>query len=79
MACSTQKTACQLLAEAESAYHALMTGQALVEITDQNGDRVKFAQARKSDLYTYIQNLRSQCPDTVNTTIVVTGPAGFYF
>lgn len=48
------------LAEAEAAYHALMTGQSAVQVRDQNGETVTFVAANKSDLMAYIQSLRSQ-------------------
>ena len=52
-----------LLDEARVAYHALMMGQALVEVRDQNGELVRFKAANRSDLYAYIQELERQvCP-----------------
>lgn len=64
------------LAQAESAYHDLMTGSATKVFVDQNGERVEFIAAKKSDLYSYIQQLRgSVAPNTVN----VPRPFGFIF
>lgn len=63
MACPapiTQAELLVLLAEARSAYHKLMTGSALAEIRDQNGENVRFTAARKADLYAYIQDLERQ-------------------
>ena len=48
------------LAEAESAYHDLMTGKAVVEVTDQNGEKVTFHRASASKLAQYIQSLKMQ-------------------
>jgi len=48
------------LAEAESAYHDLMTGKAVVEVTDQNGEKVVFHRASASKLAQYIQSLKTQ-------------------
>jgi hypothetical protein len=80
MSCTGNLTACKQLKEAEAAYHNLMTGTAIVEITDQNGDRVKFGSANRANLYSYIQDLRLLCPDTVATAQPkVSGPAGFIF
>ena len=45
------------LAEAEAAYHALMTGQAAVSFTDQNGERVEYRGADAPRLAAYIQAL----------------------
>jgi gpW. len=81
MACQpemTQEEIRQLLSEARKAYHQLMTGTAVVEVRDQNGESVRFSAARRSDLYAYIQDLASQlivagCPRRPN------GPARFIF
>ena len=52
-----------LLAQARAAYHKLMTGRAAVEITDQNGEKVRFTAAKKQDLYNYILQLEAAiCP-----------------
>lgn len=62
MSCSkpTQAELQTLLSEARAAYHKLMTGISLVEVTDQNGEKVRFTAARKTDLYAYIQDLERQ-------------------
>jgi gpW len=57
-----QVTLQQQITDAETAYHNLMTGRMARVVVDQNGERVEFAAARKSDLYTYIQQLKAQMP-----------------
>jgi len=67
-----------LLAEARAAYHQLMTGQAVVEIKDQNGESVRFTSARRADLYAYIQELQALlCPAPVGARSH--RPMGFIF
>lgn len=78
MSCSTTPTTQQLLSEAEKAYHNLLTGTAVVEVTDQNGERVRFASARRADLYQYIQQLRAML-SVAPTVSPINGPAGFIF
>jgi hypothetical protein len=48
----------QLLAEAEAAMHRLMTGTAVVEVKDSNGEQIKYNQASLTKLAAYIQNLK---------------------
>lgn len=59
-----------LLADAEAKYHALMTGRAIVELRDQNGETVRYSQARKGDLKLYVEELRA----LVNGTGTGSGP-----
>ena len=47
----------QQLADAKAAYHALMTGQAAVSFTDQNGEHVEYNRASADNLAAYIQTL----------------------
>ena len=49
-----------MLAQAEEAYHSLMIGQGVAEFQDQNGERVRYTQASKTNLYNYILSLRSE-------------------
>ena len=51
-------TKTQLLAEAEAAFHRLMTGTAVVEVRDSNGETVKYNSTTKNSLSIYIQSLR---------------------
>lgn len=68
----------QMLTEAESAYHSLVLGQAVAEITDMNGEKVRFTPAKRSDLALYIQQLREALCANVSVR-PVNGPAGFLF
>ena len=67
------------IAEAKAAYHSLMTGTAVVEVVDQNGERVRFNPAKKSDLYAYIMSLENQLPCSQLPLCAPKGPAGFFF
>jgi hypothetical protein len=49
----------QRLKEAETAYHALLTGRSLRVFVDQNGERVEYTAAKRGDLYNYIQQLKT--------------------
>lgn len=46
------------LDQAESAYHKLMSGQAVVEFHDQNGEQVHYNRAGAKNLLAYINSLR---------------------
>ncbi|WP_295704832.1 gpW family head-tail joining protein [uncultured Brevundimonas sp.] len=48
------------LASAEAAYDRLMTGAAVVEVQDQNGERVRYNAASARQLATYCAELRRQ-------------------
>ncbi len=52
-------TPAEALVEAEAAWHRLMTGQAVVEFRDQNGETVRYGKATKGDLAIYIQTLKA--------------------
>ena len=67
-----------LLKDAETQYHALMTGRSARVVVDQNGERVEFTSARKQDLYAYIQSLQSQL-GSGPTALASVAPAGFIF
>jgi len=64
------------LEEAEAAYHALMTGQSVAEIRDQNGELVRYSPANAAKLLAYITTLKSKLGLTSPCTI---GPAGAWF
>lgn len=53
-----------LLQQAEAAYHQLMLGQGVAEFRDQNGEMVRYTPARKTDLWAYILQLRSELGQT---------------
>lgn len=46
------------LKEAQAAYHNLLIGGSARVVVDQNGERVEFTVARKTDLYNYILQLQ---------------------
>ena len=48
------------LVEAEGALHGLLTGQAVVQVTDQSGESVRFAQTSVSRLRAYVAQLRAE-------------------
>lgn len=50
----------QKLADAEKAYHDLLTGRALRVVVDRNGERVEFTAANRQMLKAYIDELRTQ-------------------
>jgi hypothetical protein len=66
------------LAEAKAAYHAIMTGRQAVEVTDQNGEKVRFNSADSNKLANYIRSLEALCPPD-DTPAPYNGPAGFIF
>ncbi|RID91897.1 phage tail protein [Gemmobacter lutimaris] len=47
----------QMLTEAREAYHRLVTGDAVAEFRDQNGELVRYAQANANKLAAYIKSL----------------------
>ncbi len=49
-----------MLADAETAYHRLMTGAAARVIVDQNSERVEFVATTAGRLAAYIQELKRQ-------------------
>lgn len=53
MALTTQ----QMLDEARVAYHALVTGQAVAEFRDQNGETIRYSKADTAKLAAYIASL----------------------
>ena len=63
-------TLAERLADAEAAQHALLTGTAVVELRDQNGETVKYNAATRSGLAAYIESLRRQ----ISGRTVQTGP-----
>ena len=50
----------QRLAEAELAYHQLMTGDKPVELRDSNGESIRYTIADKRKLKDYIEDLKAQ-------------------
>lgn len=53
-------TLAERLAEAEAAHHELLTGRGVVEVTDSNGESLRYQQASIGRLASYISDLRRQ-------------------
>lgn len=53
-------TLAEKLAEAEAAYHSLVTGTQPKVVVDQNGERVEYTAASATRLYLYIQQLKRE-------------------
>lgn len=49
-----------MLDDAQTAYHALMLGQSVVEFRDQNSERVVYLRADANRLLNYINWLKSE-------------------
>lgn len=65
----------EMLDEAFAAYRQLMTGAAVVEYRDQNGERVVYGRADSAKLWAYITWLQAQLnPATLKTQ----GPMGVW-
>lgn len=74
------------LAEAEEAYHGLMTGGSARVFVDQNAERVEYTAANKNNLWSYIIALRTEvCRLDPTDPVCMTGmgrasgPMGFTF
>lgn len=67
------------LAEAEAAYHRLMSGQSARVVVDQNGERVEFSSVSAGSLYAYILRLKTQLAPLLNCPLPVNRPIGFTF
>jgi hypothetical protein len=52
------------LDEAETAYHELCIGKALVQFHDSNGETVQYNQANRAALAAYIADLKRQIDPT---------------
>lgn len=48
------------LSDAEEKYHDLVTGQSVVEVVDQNGEKIRYYPATRNALFAYIADLRRQ-------------------
>jgi gpW len=55
-------TTAEQLAEAQAAYHALMTGKSARVVVDQNGERVEFTAINAERLLAYIETLKLTSP-----------------
>lgn len=66
----------QKLADAESQYHLLLTGQKARVFVDQNGERVEFSVANRGSLAAYIESLKSKIGSASSTS---RGPLRAFF
>lgn len=70
-------TLAEQLVEAEAALHRLLTGSLAAEVTDSNGERVRFGPADHKSLSAYVADLRRQIAGrTVPKTIIFTTSKG---
>ena len=53
-------TKAEQLADAETQYHLLVTGQQAKVFVDQSGERVEYTSANRGDLQKYIARLKSE-------------------
>lgn len=67
------------LADAEAAYQDLVLGRAAREFTDQNGEKVVYTAARKSDLLAYIAELQGKINGTIPCGTRTMAPLRFTF
>ncbi len=51
-------TPAEQLAQAEAAFHALLTGRMATVFVDRNGERVEYARASLPQLRAYVDHLR---------------------
>jgi hypothetical protein len=65
----------QLLDEAKTARHKLVTGQLARVFMDQNGERVEFTATRLADLDEYIRTLEN----AISPPTMARRPIGFIF
>ena len=68
-----------MLVEAEAAYHALLTGTAVVEVVDQNGEKVRFTPANRYALQNYIGTMRAELCQQAGFGVNPNSPMGFFF
>lgn len=65
----------EMLDDARAAYHRLMTGAAIAEFRDQNGETIKYSATNKGALQAYIARLEAQ----LGQAVVPTGPIRVFF
>jgi len=68
-------TVSELLTQARTEYHNLMTGLKVRVFVDQNGERVEYTSANAARLRAYIQDLERQ----VDPNVGHTGPLRVFF
>ena len=65
----------QLLDDAKTQYHLLVTGQQAKVFVDQNGERVEYTQGNRTELKKYIGELERA---VAGATTTVSGPMRTY-
>lgn len=71
-------TTAQKLVEAETAYHEIMTGQAVSRFVDQNGESVSYSKVNIGGLEAYIARLKGELAAAPGT-VPYRGPLRFTF
>lgn len=64
------------LAQAEEAYHSLLTGTAVARVVDQNGESVNFVRADLPKLSQYIDQLKRKLDTSTDSP---RGPLNVWF
>lgn len=74
-------TACERLIEADNAYHDLLRGRQVRQVTDENGEQLTFTATNRTVLLAYIMQLQAQCPEYVAkaSSMSATRPIRFLF
>lgn len=72
-------TTLEALNEAKQAYHNLLTGQAVTEFRDQNGEMVRYTQINRAALADYISRLERQLATENGTTPAGIAPMRVWF
>ncbi len=63
MSVTTAPDPCQLLREADAAWHQMALGGAIRRVVDENGESVEYSMANRAGLLAYIRQLQAQCAD----------------
>lgn len=80
MSCSVSlETLRARLAEAEAAYHRLMSGQSTRVFVDQNGERIEYSSVSVAQLYAYILKLKAEIAPLAGCPTPINRPIGFLF
>lgn len=67
------------LIEAELALHKLATGQTVIVVIDQNGERVEYSRSSMANLRAYIGDLKAQIAQAGGTGPATVGPLRPWF
>lgn len=69
----------QALNEARQAYHNLLTGQAVAEFRDQNGEMVRYTQMSRAALADYVNQLERKLAAELGQTPASVAPMRVWF